>query len=245
MILYQAPVDPYGVKDAYLQLLKYTDNDYPFDCGMFLDVVELSEEDIFNPIPVLRVGVERDFCMFTCWGYTAEVRKFWLTMMRGMRRAQMHTLYFFYIKFMELYTMRRGSARWQTLAFEEAEKTLFCLLIVLRDKGGKKLESALKKEWEENIVDLASQRIRNAVTEVERSKHVEHFFYSFGDHDKYVAGLKIVRGLEYANDRAFEFLHGATLQSHIAAYESRYGPFKGVFTDKPEEDDRLLLFFNS
>lgn len=244
MILYRAPVNPYGFQDAYLQLLKYTDNDYPFDCRMFLDVVELTEEDIYNPIPLSRVGVERDFCIFTCWGYTAEVRKFWLTMMRGMRRVGMHCLYFLFIKFMELLTMRRGTGRWRTLDVEEAEKTLFCLLIVLRDKGGVKLETALREEWEENVVDLASQKIRNAETEPEKSKRVEYFFYNFGDHEKYVAGLKILRGLEYANDRAFEYLHGATLQSHIAAYESLYGTFEGVFTELPEKDDRQLLSVN-
>lgn len=245
MILYQAPVNPYEFRDAYLQLLKYTDKDYPFDCRMFLDVVELAEEDIFNPIPMLRVGVERDFCIFTCWGYTAEVRKFWLTMMRGMKRVGMHCLYFFFIKFMEHYTMRRGTGRWRTLDLEEAEKTLFCLLIVLRDKGGVKLETALRKEWEENVVDVASQKIRNAVTELEKSKHVEYFFYNFGDHEKYTAGLKISRGLEYANDRVFEYLHGSTLQSHIAVYESRYGTYQGVFTERPEDDDRRLLLVNS
>ena len=244
MILYRPPVNPYEYKDAYLQLLKYTDGDYAFDCGMFLDVVELCQEDIFTPIPVSRKGVERDFCIFTCWGYTAEVRKFWLTMMRGMKRVGMHCLYFLFIRFMEHYTMRRTTGRWRTLDLGEAEKTLFCLLIVLRDKGGVELETSLRGEWEENVVDCVSQRIRNAVTEQERARHVEEFFYNFGDHEKYIAGLKILRGLEYANDRAFEYLHGESLQSCIGTYETRYGAFKGVFTELPEEDDRLLWSAN-
>jgi len=240
MILYRPPTNPYDYKEAYLQLLKYTDNDHQFDCSMFLDVVELSEDAVFNSIPVSRVGVERDFCIFSCWGYTAEVRNLWLTLMRGMKRRGMHFLYFQFIKFMEHFTMRRTAGRWLTLSFAEAEKTLFCLLIVLRDKGGEDLETALRHEWEENIVDRLSQKIRTSVTEAEKMKYVERFFFNFGDHEKYIAGIKISRGLEYANNRAFEFLHGESIESCIASYESLYGTFKGVFTDLYEEDDRLL-----
>ena len=239
MILCVGPAHPYGFMEAYLQLLKYCNGNYQFDCSLFLDVVELQELDIKRPIAVTREGIERDFCVYTCWGYTEKVRKLWLALFGGMNRAKMHYLYYLFIKFMERFPLRKG--RWLTLQYDEAEKTLLCLLTVLRDKGSVELEHAMKQEWEDKVVGQASQRIMNACSEALKATYVEHFFFNFGNHEKYLLGLKISRGLELNNDEAFESVHGNSVGHYITLYESMYGPFQGVFTEKTEKDDRLLL----